>query len=344
MTIPRPPAADRPLLALVGAALLWGPTFVATKPLLVQVPPLTLACLRAIVALAILLPVLRRTGRRPARGWLPALLGLTGVVGAIACQNLGLQTAGAADAALILNGSLPVLTLGLSALLLREWLTRRGLAGGLLSLAGVGILVAWGASSESLGASLSGNAWLLLSAAAFALYNVLGRRAFVGQDVLAIVSGSFGYGVLVLVPAAMVEQVTSGPSLPSPSALVGLLYLGGGCSVLAFLLASYALARLEAGRVSIISNLKLVIGIVVAVLLLGEPVTAGYLTGGGLILAGAWLAASGRVPAAPPPTDPTRQRFAVGKRSPLALGKGSGSRPGWARAMPAATASGKRDV
>ncbi len=44
-----------------------------------------------------------------------------------------------------------------------------------------------------------------------------------------------------------------------------------------------------------ILTLEPVIGVAVAVFLLGEPVAGGQL-GGGLILAGAWLASGGRTP------------------------------------------------
>ncbi|MGH2604857.1 MAG: EamA family transporter, partial [Dehalococcoidia bacterium] len=159
------------LLAITGATVLWGTAFIVTKPLLPHVPPLTLALLRVIVALAVLLPLLHRTGRRPARGWTPAVLGLTGVALAVVCQNLGLGSASAADAVLILNGGIPMLTLGLAALVLRERLAARGLLGAVASIAGVATLVVWGASAATLGASLHGTAFLLASAAAFAFYD-----------------------------------------------------------------------------------------------------------------------------------------------------------------------------
>src|SRR5262245_55958685 len=90
-------------LAVVGANALWGTTIVASRPVLERVPPLTLAWLRAAVAVAVLLPLLARSGARPAWGRRPALLGAC-LAGFYACFNLGIRHATAADAALIVEG------------------------------------------------------------------------------------------------------------------------------------------------------------------------------------------------------------------------------------------------
>ena len=286
--IPSPAPRALATLALVGAILLWGTSFVATKPVLAHLSPLTLTFLRVVVALVVLVPAAHLSGDRPALGRTPALLGLTGVALAVVCQNFGLRFASAADAALILNGGIPMLSLILAALVLRERLPRRGLAGVAASLAGVVTLVSLGAGEPASGgfvASLRGDALLLGSAASFAVYTVLGRRTFgvaPGGETLATVAGSFAYGALFLLPVAASELAIAGLTPPPLDALLLLLYLGAGCSALAFLMSAYALARLEAGRVAVILNLELVVGVAVAALLLSEPVTPARLAGGGL--------------------------------------------------------------
>jgi hypothetical protein len=46
------------LAAVVAANAIWGTTFVATRPLLERVPPITLATARVAIALLVLLPIL----------------------------------------------------------------------------------------------------------------------------------------------------------------------------------------------------------------------------------------------------------------------------------------------
>ncbi|OQA10537.1 MAG: putative DMT superfamily transporter inner membrane protein [Firmicutes bacterium ADurb.Bin373] len=46
----------RALLALLGAVLIWGTTYVSTKQAISQVPPVTLAFIRNVLACLVLLP------------------------------------------------------------------------------------------------------------------------------------------------------------------------------------------------------------------------------------------------------------------------------------------------
>ena len=288
------------VLALVGANVIWGGSVVASEAALVHVPPLTLAGLRVAVAVAVLEVLLARRGVRPARGPAPALLGLTGVALFCACQNLGLRFADAATAAL-LGGAIPVLTALLAVPILGERLRGRRLAGLLVSLTGVAVVVLL-APGASLGASALGNLLPLASAASFAAYAVLGRRVFGAGDSgtaparvgasLAVVAGSTRYGLLFLLPGALVELATNeAGSLTARDGFL-LLYLGAGCSALAFVLLGYGLAHLEAGQGAAFGNLKPLVGVALAVALLGESVTPGQVGGGALVLAGVGLAGS----------------------------------------------------
>jgi drug/metabolite transporter (DMT)-like permease len=286
--LPRPSRPVLAVAALVGANALWGGSAVATKAALAHLPPLTLACLRVAIAFAVLWPLLARTGRRPATGRTPALLGLTGVALFCGCQNLGLLYASATTAALV-NGGIPVLTALLAAASLGERLGGRRLTGLLVALAGIAGVVLGDPRPDG-GASVLGAALPLLSAVSFAVYAVLGRRAFGGGDALAIVAGSTRYGLLLLLPVAFVELWTGGFEPPTGGDGLLLLYLGAGCSALAFVLCGYGLAHLEAGHGAVFGNLKPLVGFALAVVVLGEPATASQVGGGALALIGAGLA------------------------------------------------------
>ncbi len=283
------------VLALVGANVLWGGSAVASKALLEHVPPLTLAALRVAIALAVLWPLVARTGGQPARGRAPVLLGLTGVALFCACQNLGLRYASAGDIALI-NGAIPVLTGLLAVPLLGERLGGPRLAGLLASLAGVAAIVLVG-NGATPSAAVLGTALPLASAVSFAAFAVLGRRTFGGGNAVAVVAGSTRYGLLFLLPGAGLELATVGLGPLTVRDGLLLLYLGAGCSALAFVLCGYGLAHLEAGHGAVFGNLKPLVGVVLAVTLLGESLTAGQLGGGALVLLGVALA-SGRSGAA----------------------------------------------
>ena len=295
----RPSPRALGVLALAGANLIWGGSAAASAAALAHLPPLTLATMRVAVALAVLLPLLRRTGAQPATGRGVALLGLTGVVLFGACQNLGLRFADAATTAL-LGGAIPVLTALLAVPVLGERPGGRRLAGLLASLAGVAVVVLLGTGGAP-GAAAVGNLLPLASATAFAAYAVLGRRAFGGGSALAVVAGSTRYGLFVLLPCAGVEVAAAGAGPLSLKDGLLVLYLGGGCSALAFVLCGYGLSRLEAGQGAAVGYLKPLVGVALAVWLLGEPLSAGQWGGGALVLAGVWLATSQWSPGLPVP-------------------------------------------
>jgi drug/metabolite transporter (DMT)-like permease len=288
VSIGRPAPRTVAMLALVGANVIWGASAVASKAVLAHVPPVTLACLRVAIAMAVLLALVARTGERPAHGGAPALLGLTGVALFCLLQNVGLRFASATNTALI-NGAIPVLTALLAAALLGERLGSRRAAGLLLSGGGVVAVVLLG-TEVTLGASVLGNLLPVAGAVSFATYAVLGRRTFASGSTLAVVAGSTRYGLLFLLPGAGLELATVGIGPLTMKDVLLLLYLGVGCSALAFVLCGYGLARLDAGQGAVFGNLKPLVGVGLAVVLLGESLTPGHLGGGALVLLGVLLA------------------------------------------------------
>ena len=271
-------------LALTAAATLWGTSFVAAKVVLAELPPVAVAFLRFAIAAAVLVPLACRGGSRLALGAQPALLGLTGVTLFFLCQNAGLRQTSAAHATLILGGGLPVLTALLAAGCLGERPTRRQLTGLACSLAGVAAVAGAGGAAAS---SLWGDGLLVLAAASGATYAVLGRRAFAGPNPFAVLAGSTVWGAILLAPPAAAEAGMTGLTWPCPNSLLLLLYLGLGCSALAFALWVYGLRHLTAAQNAVVGALELPVGLGAAALLLGEVLGLTQLAGGALLLIGA---------------------------------------------------------
>ncbi len=276
------------VLALVSANVIWGGSAVASKALLTNVPPLTLASLRVAIALVLLRLLLARKHERPATGAVTVVLGLTGVALFCACQNLGLLLADASTTAL-LNGAIPVLTVGLAAPILHERLSPPRLAALIVCALGVGLIVLRGPGATP-GTGIAASLLPMASAISFAVYTVLGRRAFAKGSALAVVTGSTQYGLLFLLPGVAFELMSVKPTSITPQDGLLLLYLGAGCSALAFLLCGYGLARLEAGHGAVFGNVKPLVGVSLAVVVLGEPLVGSQVGGGLLILLGVGIA------------------------------------------------------
>ena len=140
----------RYLLLILGSTFLQGSSFVASKAVLVELPPLWLAALRFFVAALSLRPWLWLRRRRRARTgppvafalpWLRlALVGLLQTTGVMAFLTLGLMQTTASRAA-ILMASNPLLVALLAGLLLKERVRPLAWLGLLLAFAGVVICI-----------------------------------------------------------------------------------------------------------------------------------------------------------------------------------------------------------
>jgi drug/metabolite transporter (DMT)-like permease len=275
--------------ALLGVVALWSSTFVATKLLFGQAGPTQIALLRFVVASAILLPIARESavGVRLPLGRL-ALLGLTGVTGYFTFQNVGLVYTSASAAALIL-ACLPALVAGVAALMLGERLSRRRAVGVGASVLGVTLIVLAGEPGATAPAPLLGNGLILLAAASWTAYTILGKGAE-GLPVRVVSAGGVAFGAVFLVPFAVVETIATGPPRLDLAGWLGILYLGAGASAAAFFLWSYALRRMEASEAAVYLNLIPLLAVVLAAVALQEEVGVAEVVGGALVIGGVIMA------------------------------------------------------
>jgi drug/metabolite transporter (DMT)-like permease len=287
-SVPQMPARHRAVLALLVSTIFWGTSFVAADRVLEDIPPITLAFLRFAIALAVLVPLLLSRGRWPVWGRESALMGLAGIAMLFVLQNGGVRLAGPTDASLIMGGGAPVLVAILARITLGERVHGRGRIGIVASVAGVVMVVF--AASTSVGGSVSGDLLLLGSAASGAIFTILGRRAYARHDVLAVLTGSMAWGLVFLAPAMIVEATVVGMRSPSAGDALAMLYLGAGCSGVAFLLWGYGLRHVAAAETAVIANMEVPIGIAAAAIVAGAGPTSAQLAGGVLVLIGAWLA------------------------------------------------------
>ncbi len=300
MTGPR--ADGRPwlgLLALLGAATIWGSTFVVTRGMLDAIGPLTIAAGRFVLALAVLLPLAWREGYRPRDSLAPAFLGygVTGVALFFGLQNLGLVFTTAGSAALLV-ALVPAVTAALARVVLGEPLPGLRLAGIAAAVLGAALVVAAGADLGGPRAWI-GNLLILGAVVSWAAYTVQGRRVLARRSAVVAATGGIVAGLGVLLPAAALEVALVGPPALTPGSAAGLLYLGLVASAAALLLWNAGIGRVEASAAGATLNLVPVVGLLFAALA-GEPLSALQIAGGALVVVGVALAnrPTGRRPAA----------------------------------------------
>lgn len=280
------------LLALL-SAILFGASTPFAKLLLGSVNPWIMAGLLylgsglglAVVHLARIvfrLPAVEAPLRRADTPWLALVILTGGVLGPLLLMA-GLRRMDAADASLLLNLE-GLATMGIAWLAFRENVDRRLLAGAFAILAGAALL-SWQGH-----VSLRGGIPLIVGAClCWGIDNNLTRRLSSADPVqIAMLKG------LVAGTVNLLLATWSGAILPSfgtalAAGIVG--FLGYGVSLALFVL---GLRDLGTARTGAYFSLAPFVGAVLAILLLGEPLSARLVIVGVLMGAGLWLHLSER--------------------------------------------------
>ena len=284
------------LLAAAATGVQVGAAIVASRMVVAEVPPLTLAMLRYGIGFLCLLPFVLRPGmaeqhaprRWPLRDVLAmAALGLGQFAILIALLNFGLQSVGAAQAALIFS-LFPLLTLLLSALLGREAISVRLMLGVLLSITGVALSMAPKLANFGAG-PWWGELAVLASAAVGATCSVFYRPYLQRYPTLKVSAFAMLASVLFLAVLALHEGwPTRVQHLLAPT--WGVVFFIGASSGIGYFLWLYALKHESPTRVTVFLSLNPLTAALLGALLLHEMFDLWLLGAILFIAAGLWLA------------------------------------------------------
>lgn len=272
-------------LYLTLAMLLVGSTVVASKIVAAGLPPFTATALRFAIALPFFLLLLRMTGARwprPGRGdW--GILLLQAIAGSVGYTTLlisGLRSAPAADAGIIL-GTLPVVAAVVAVLVLRERPDRALLATIGLAAAGV-ILLNW--RTDGGGArNLTGSLLIFGAVVCEAVFILLNKRLRAPIPPLVLSTLMVAIGLAACLPPALAEMPWT-LSVDSP-AVMAVAYYALLPTVAGFLLWYAGAARVSGAEAALFTSLAPVAALLLAVMILGEPVGWQHLTGVAFVLA-----------------------------------------------------------
>ena len=261
------------------AATFFGASVVAVRIADRDVTPHTLAFLSFAIGGVVLLlglAVYRRALLRVTRRDLPylALLGAIFYGAFPITFNAGLRYIPASRAALIL-ATMPLWTVMLARSLARERLSRRQLAGVLISIAGVAVVMV---NRGAGGGSTRGDLLLVATAALGAIYNVLARRAVLQHGGMMVTVYAMIFGSLVLALALPTQPALHVGALGAETIwLVLFLAIPGGA--LAFTLWTSALRRLSPTQVAVYINLNPLAATALAATVLHEQLSAAFVLG-----------------------------------------------------------------
>jgi len=279
---------------LIAVPAIWGGTFVAGKHVVAVLSPMMGSFSRYVIACAALLvAAFALEGGLPKltrNQWLATMvLGAFGVFAYNLFFMASLERLPGSRAALIIALN-PVITITISAIVLKEQLSARRWLGVVIALFGVWIVISHGdiASIASAGIGL-GEIFMFGAVTSWALYTIIGRKVLGGLTPLAATNYAALWGTLLLACVAAPEFGSITTSQFDWTMIGALLYLGIGGTALAFVWYYVSVKKFGTAVTSIFNNLVPVFGVLISVLLLGEHLLLSMLIGGAIAIVGVMM-------------------------------------------------------
>jgi drug/metabolite transporter (DMT)-like permease len=288
-----------PLAVWSGLCLIWGSTWLAIKVGLRDLPPITFAGIRFVIASVLLFAIiLIRRIRLPATSADWQLLAWTGFLNITV--NYALVFWGeqflASGLAALLNATIPLFGLPLAHLYIAsERLTAWKVMGVLLGLVGVAVVC-----SAELGGNGAHAFWASLAIIVASLAGAQGSvlvKARGGHFDPALLAGlQMATGCLPLLVGGILLEGNPAGYHWTARAVMALAYLAVVGSVVAFLAYYWLIRHIEVTRVLLIPLVTPLVAVLLGVSLLGEMIGWGTAAGGSAILVGVALVVFGAGP------------------------------------------------
>jgi drug/metabolite transporter (DMT)-like permease len=278
-------------LAPLGAVLIWSGNMTINQLTVGTIAPSSIAFLRWVLALLVLTPFVlpaalkHRVAIR--RQWYKlAFLGLLGMAMWQGLAYVAAETTSATNMG-ILAAMVPLLTVLLSALILREAPSLGGTLGGWVAFVGVTVLLGQGDPLSLLTLDVAiGDLLMVMAATCYALYGVMLKRWPLDMPPWVILYLQAVFATLFLLPGYLL-----GPMTPIDGQNVWLiLYAGIPASIITTFLWMRAIRQIGASQASIFINLMPLFSALIAMAFLGERIALYHLLGGALVLAGVIMA------------------------------------------------------
>ena len=291
-TIARPRIGWRIPAAWLTLCVVWSSTWLAIKFGLRDLPPLSYASIRFVIAVFALLAVsIGRVRLLPPRAGDYALLAFTGVL--MFTLNYGLLFWGelyvSSGLAAVLQATIPI-----SGMIFAHWflpeepLQARKLLGALLALAGVAVICAKLLDFNGLIAFWAGLG-ILLGAAGAAFSNVLLKKRAIQIAPAMLAAWQMIFGVIPMLVFGLINEGNPLYFHWTPISIFCLLYLAIIGSALTFLLLYWLMPRMSVTNLQAISLITPPGAVALGWFFGGETLSLWSLLGAFLVLIGVWM-------------------------------------------------------
>lgn len=285
---------DNPYLLLALASLFWSGNHILGRAIAGHVPPIGISTVRWLIPALLLWPMARHHLKHDwpliRTHWgIMLWLGITGGALFTALQYVGLQYTSALNVS-VLNSLVPVLIVAAGAILFRDGIGARQIAGITTSSVGVLIIIARGQFETLRHLEFNwGDLIIVFNMMVFAIYATYLRQrpqihwlSFI--FVLAVISAAS------TMPFFIWESVAGNTFNPTLLTAIAIVYVAIFPSVLAFAAWNRGVELIGASRSGPFLHLIPIYTALLATALLGETLTAHHVMGFVLITVGVWLA------------------------------------------------------
>lgn len=282
-------AAFGAALALL-ATLLWAGNFVLARGLRDAIPPISLNFWRWAIAVAVLAPFALRTTlavRRLVRRHFGYLI-LTGLLGVTVFNTLVYQaghTTQALNLALLAVCS-PIVIVIFAWYFASEHITIRIMLGLAVATCGALLLITDGNPRKLVNLDFAAGDLMVLATVVFGAYTILIGRKPKELPTIVFVFSTFAIGLLMLLPAYLVELSFTGPFTINQTNISAFLYIGFFPSLVAFYSWNRAVTTIGTTRPAVIYYLVPVFTALAAWLILDEPIGVAQMLSMILVIAG----------------------------------------------------------
>jgi len=282
------------IVKLLLTAFFWGGTFIAGGIVAVTVEPYSAAFLRFFIAVLFLFIFTRRI-----EGGLPlikknqilpiVLLGATGIFTYNVFFFKGLKLIEAGRAAIIIANN-PIVIFILSVCFFKEKLTPRSTIGVLLSVFGAVIVITKGSPFAALHEAVGrGEVFIFICVLSWAAFSLIGTLVLKGLSPLAAITYSTLAGAILLFIPACLNGLLQNVWHYRLEAWLGIFYLGFFGTVIGFVWYYEGIRSVGPTKASLFINFVPISAVILAFILLKEPLTLSLLTGTIFVSFGVYL-------------------------------------------------------
>jgi drug/metabolite transporter (DMT)-like permease len=264
------------LIFIIFTVLVWGFSFISTKIILTQIPPISIAFFRQVIAVLALFPGLMLTKSlnkiRLGDLGILTLASFFGIVLYFVFENSGLQFTTASNASMIV-AALPIFTMVSEVIFFGLKVNWKMIFFLVLSIVGVYLIVAVNGRLDFSSGRFFGNILVMCAILSWVVYNIFNKKLSHKYSSITITAYQSLISFFLFSPLIL-SEIHKWPSLKElkPAVILHLIFLGLFCSALAYFCYIFAAKRLGVTVSAAFLNLIPVVTVLCGFLILREKI------------------------------------------------------------------------